>query len=262
MTADMRHVPGGAALNADDLLNLDKLDFEHWRVRGLFYTGAGGTTASSFGWTITGISTLGAKTLASSSFDAQIAYAGYHTSNVVSNSSNGAYSSNFCWLGGIAQGSGFKNSWRFIHDGSLGNGSTRRVFIGMRDNTAAPSSTADPSALLNMFGIGIDSGETNFQLMCNDGSGTATKIDLGLNFPAKGTTSKVYEFFLEATPGETVVKWVLDNKSDDMTVSGVIDTDIPATTVPLGMISWVNNGSAAATLQSLGACQMIGKTRY
>jgi hypothetical protein len=51
----------------------------------------------------------------------------------------------------------------------------------------AISSTILVDTLLNCIGIGSDALDTNLQIFHNDATGTATKIDLGSNFPANRT---------------------------------------------------------------------------
>lgn len=57
---------------------------------------------------------------------------------------------------------------------------------------------ADPSAATNTCIVGFDGADSNLQVMYNDGSGTATKIDLGSNFPAR-TVGAYYEAVFEAS---------------------------------------------------------------
>ena len=79
--------------------------------------------------------------------------------------------------------------WRFcvafgISDTALNTGA--RQFYGMTATTASLgiSSTVTVESLTNIVGIGSDASDTNLQIFHNDGTGTATKIDLGVNFPA------------------------------------------------------------------------------
>ena len=57
----------------------------------------------------------------------------------------------------------------------------------------------NPSTLANCIGFGADSGDSNIQLIHNDQNGTATKIDLGVDFPANTSNVDTYkcDFFID-----------------------------------------------------------------
>ena len=52
-----------------------------------------------------------------------------------------------------------------------------RFFVGLYPASSAPTDV-DPSGLLNLVGVGYDSADSQFYVMHNDGSGSATKIAL------------------------------------------------------------------------------------
>jgi len=54
-----------------------------------------------------------------------------------------------------------------------------RNFIGLSSSNAAWSQ-GDPSSKTNIIGLGYDEGDTNFHIILNNNSGSATKIDTGL----------------------------------------------------------------------------------
>jgi hypothetical protein len=56
-----------------------------------------------------------------------------------------------------------------------------RSAVGLTATTTA-FANADPSTFLNFIGMAHDAADTNWQIMRNTGSGTATKIDLTLNY--------------------------------------------------------------------------------
>lgn len=59
---------------------------------------------------------------------------------------------------------------------------TRRAFAGLISSTSAPTDV-DPSTLTNIIGMGWDDDDTQVQVMYNDDSGTATRVELGASFP-------------------------------------------------------------------------------
>lgn len=112
--------------------------------------------------------------------------------------------------------------------------STHRAFAGMTSSNAAPTDV-NPSTLLNMIGMGYDSADTNIQFMNNDGSGTATKTDLGASFPKPSADrTSAYRIEMYAPPGATqVVHYLITNLTSGATASGSVTTDIPANTTAL-----------------------------
>jgi hypothetical protein len=126
--------------------------------------------------------------------------------------------------------------------GDLNFNTTTKSFIGVISGGAPVLGT--PSSLLNMIGIGNDSDNTgavkdlNLQIMCNDGTGTATKIDLGTNFPANRTSGAAsqdwYVFDLYNDTGTNTVKYKVRNCSNGETAQGILSSNLPDSTVLLG----------------------------
>jgi hypothetical protein len=87
------------------------------------------------------------------------------------------------------------------------------------------------STLTNIIGVGSEVGDTNLQVFYNDATGTATKVDLGVNFPANRTagaiSTTVYSVELYNEPSSTNVKYTVKNKETGNIASGIISTDLP-----------------------------------
>lgn len=62
----------------------------------------------------------------------------------------------------------------------------QRIFAGYSASAAQIMGTAEPSNLLNLFGIAKDSTDTTFQIIFNDGAGAATKFNTGIVPVANG----------------------------------------------------------------------------
>jgi Protein of unknown function (DUF2793) len=78
----------------------------------------------------------------------------------------------------------FKGNAGYTYEASGGFGvgatmSQKRMFWGMRANAAFPGNNVDPSSFINAIGFGADTADANWQIMHNDGTGTATKTDTG-----------------------------------------------------------------------------------
>ena len=112
---------------------------------------------------------------------------------------------------------------------------TNRAFCGMRP-TAAPTDV-EPSSLLNIVGMGWDAADTNIQMMTNDGTGVATKIDLGASFPVPTVDrQEVYEMQLFSPNSLTqsvsyrVIRYNTTDKTIAAQTSGTLTTDLPVVT--------------------------------
>lgn len=116
-----------------------------------------------------------------------------------------------------------------------------RLFVGF---VAAGASivTGNPSTQRDIFGFGIDAGDTAITLMHNDGAGTATKDTIsGQPTLATGQGYMAYLWF-NATA--TQLFWRLDDmNSNRMITQGMISTDLPTNTTYLGFAAVMSNGA-------------------
>lgn len=78
-----------------------------------------------------------------------------------------------------------------------------RMFLGTR-NSGAALTNVEPSTLLNVCGIGHDSGDTNLQIYGSDGTARA-RLDLGTSFPVAPGTDTFYDFAVCAMG--SIVAW-------------------------------------------------------
>jgi hypothetical protein len=111
---------------------------------------------------------------------------------------------------------------------------------------AAPSVSADPESWLNVAIFGKDNDDTNIQVMTNDASGAAAKVDLGANFPA---TAGLYYARLVFKGGATrTLDYYIKRIDTGNVASGQITADLPvANTAGLTFICWGSNGPTTAT---------------
>lgn len=142
--------------------------------------------------------------------------------------------------GNGAQLGGFHCVWRWGPDTGVAN-AAHRAFVGLRGSTAAPTDV-NPSTLTLICGMGYDSADANIQFMHNDGVGTATKIDLGPDFPKPtANLTEVYEVALFSPPGPTqVLHYEVTNLNTGAVATGAVTTDLPTTTqlvTPWSMMS-------------------------
>lgn len=122
---------------------------------------------------------------------------------------------------------------------------SHRLFCGLIDSTAAPTDV-NPSGLTNFVALGYDSGDSQVQIMHNDGSGTATKIALGSSFP-KPTSADSAWYFLELRcekEGSSIDYRVL-NPISGAEASGSISSDMPSLTTSMNFYQWMSAGGTS-----------------
>jgi hypothetical protein len=108
-----------------------------------------------------------------------------------------------------------------------------RMFVGMRNSTAAPVGNVEPNTATNAFGVAQLSTSTNLFLMWG-GSAAQTSVDLGANFPASGLSTDLYELLLfsPASPAN-VVLYNIQRVGTTFASSGLFPNATPGTTLPL-----------------------------
>lgn len=145
------------------------------------------------------------------------------------------------WRGNAAGLGGFFLVWRF---GFASIPATWRFFVGLYGSTTNPAN-GDPSALVNLIGVGKDTADTAPQFMHNDGSGTATKSSSALALPA---ANEVWEMRAFCAPNDTKVDLSIARLNTSNLAEYTATTDLPANTQGLLPILWANNGSTAAAI--------------
>jgi hypothetical protein len=121
-----------------------------------------------------------------------------------------------------------------------------RFFAGFQPGFGIITTTVDPSSLINMAGIGKDAADTNLHFMHNDGSGTATKVDLGITLASlSGMMLDLY--ILVARQGNVRYGLLADGVVIE---SGEVTTDLPTTSVRMNPILHINT-AAGTTAQNI-----------
>lgn len=107
------------------------------------------------------------------------------------------------------------------------------------------------STLFNIIGIGNEVGDTNLQVFHNSASGTATKVDLGVGFPANRTVgaaqTTVYSIQLYNEPMSTEVKYEVKNNENGAVANGTISTNLPLTSQGLNFFASRTMGNPSVT---------------
>jgi hypothetical protein len=98
--------------------------------------------------------------------------------------------------------------------------------------------------------MGWDAADTNIQMMHNDGSGTATKIDLGASFPVPTVDrTSVYEVALFSPPGTTQsVGYRVTDLVSGAEASGTITTDLPTNSTLIAPHLYMSVGGTSSVI--------------
>jgi len=136
-----------------------------------------------------------------------------------------------------------------VSDSAYNSGA--RQFYGMTATTASLglSSTVTVESLVNIIGIGSDATDTNLQVFYNDGTGTATKIDLGSNFhanrPAGAVETDFIVFELYNPYNSNTVYYKATSLENNVTVQGSITTNLPSNTTPITIQACRTSGASS-----------------
>lgn len=137
---------------------------------------------------------------------------------------------------------GYSIAFRF---GASTNVTGHQVFLGLG---AAAALAGDPSALVTMIGMGYDAADAstgNWQLMRNDASGTATRVDLGSG-AARNTTDLFLLTITAASNGSSIAVTVVNESTGTTVLNTTYNTDIPATNAFLSARVQVRNGALSS----------------
>lgn len=117
-----------------------------------------------------------------------------------------------------------------------------RMFVGLTAVAAGGVlPNANPSAQLNIIGVGADTGDSTLRIIHNDNAGTATRIDLGADFPCSTRNTHAYELLLTCNPDLTVTYQVTNLTTGDVATAN-LSTDLPMKLQLLAPQLWRNNG--------------------
>jgi hypothetical protein len=155
---------------------------------------------------------------------------------------------------------GFNFSCRFgVSDAATVANS--RLFVGLYASTSVIGNV-NPSTLLDMVGVGADAGETNLSIMHNDASGTATKVDLGANFPAQTVSADAYDARFFAPDGASgKIYYYVRRVGTANIATGALTTNVPTAGALMAMQAWRNNGTTALAVgldvASIASCLVV-----
>jgi hypothetical protein len=200
----------------------------------------GGATPDAMGCTTGTSGTITAGAFGSTSFRLASHKLQLATSTTAGTSSDIRTTTNVVHRGAAAGRGGFVFHARLTPNTSGTAG--YRGFVGLT-SSGATLANGDPSALLNIIGLGFDAADANLQIMHNDGTGAATKVSTGISARTADLTVDVWFY---APPNGGNISWWVNRLDAAGTASGTISADMPATSQFLCMQCWINNGAVAS----------------
>lgn len=139
----------------------------------------------------------------------------------------GTFSGVFRELSAVANGAGFRFKMQFSWDTV---GAAQRAWAGLFGSVTPFSNTVDPSAAVNTLFFAKDAADTNLQVMHNDASGVATKVDTGVAFNT--LTGKLLQVRISVTPGNPnplLELYNLESGAPVLVYSHTPSSNLPAT---------------------------------
>lgn len=110
--------------------------------------------------------------------------------------------------------------------GQATTATTGRFFMGLSNNTGAPTDVA-PSTLTLCVGVGFEGTDTTLFMYTNDGTGTCARTAL-LNLPRyTADRATMYDLALFAAPGASAIKYRVTDLSTNNYSEGEVSGDIP-----------------------------------
>jgi hypothetical protein len=210
----------------------------HETFRGVNFSNNSTTEVTSGGVTMSTTASAIARSVSSTNFASKQIRKGFYGTVVSAGRYTGIRGSALLWF----MGGGFKYVCDvYISDTAFGSGC--RQFYGLAGQTTdlGYSDTILVSSLTNVIGVGSDALDTNLQIFHNDATGTATKVNLGVNFPANRSAgaelTTIYSIELYNDSASTSVKYSVENKETGAIATGTIGTNLPLHTQGLNFFA-------------------------
>lgn len=226
--------------------------------RNAFTSFAMGTTNNLGGTgslTVTGTAT--ARAMATTNLFTAARRVGYVSAATANSSAAVARNERTWWRGNAAGLGGFFFAARFgISDAAAVADAT--TFCGLAN--AFISDTA-PASRTNFVGLAHSSGQTTWRIMHNDGSGVATEIDLGANFPCDTRSTDLYDVRFYCAPNGSSIFYRVERLNTGDVATGEITTDLPANTSFLCAYIQRRNGATALAV-AFDFCSLYVESNY
>lgn len=139
----------------------------------------------------------------------------------------------------------------------------RKAFVGLYSIPGTdPTGGTNPTSFINSIGFSCDlAASNNWNVMSNDGTGTATTSTLGSNFPANTNNTDLYLFRIFCKADDTKVYYYAKNLISGNETGGTITTDLPLNTDREGWMVYVTNGTTASA-DAIDVAKVFGYKPY
>lgn len=236
--------PSGLDSSVQTFFGANKIGY--WGAQGnsntAFNTANPGIMLFNFGHTASGTATT--RSVATTNLFTSMRRLGFVSAATAGSVAGTRYGAAQFWRGNAAGLGGFD----FISRHGFSQVQTgMRSFVGLWA-TATAITNVEISTLTNFIALAQNAAHTNLQIMHNDGSGTATIIDLGANFPGNTANTDMYDFRLFCPPNASSVFWSVTRLNTGHVAEGEITTDLPSNTTLLSPQVAVCNGATAAAV--------------
>jgi hypothetical protein len=206
--------------------------------RGITYANNSSSVTTEGGITASTTASVQAQTVGTTDFRMKNIRLRYYATVVSTGRYSGTRGSALLWY--------LRGGFRFVCSFAIsdaGFNSGCRQFYGMAGSTADLTYTDAVlvASLTNVIGIGSDALDTNLQVFTNDATGSCTKVDLGVNFPANRTSGSalttIYQVQIYNPVNSSSVHYRVVNLETDAIAEGTLTTDLPLHTQGLNFFA-------------------------
>lgn len=121
-----------------------------------------------------------------------------------------------------------------------------RVIWGLLSSRGVPGYTVEPSTYFDAVFCGADSTDANLQIMCNDGVGACSKIDLGAQFPKNTADTDMYLVHFSAAAAAATIDYIVKRLNTGDTATGTLSSNLPTNTLRMQMNQCIATTTAAS----------------
>lgn len=208
-----------------------------WRPHG------GNTSATTFGFSIATSGTTASYTLDAGDRPGSAKYVNYRTSATAGNVGGWRATTLYICSGTSSYG----GYYVAMQSSMLSVTATGRNMVGLHRNASAfPAASTAFTSLVDVIGIGFEHGATEYSIIHNDGSGTATTVALGSNFPTASVNVSWLTLELFCRKGGSSVSYRVTNTKNGAVAQGTLSTNLPSSTTLLTPIAYCSNGTTAS----------------
>lgn len=208
-----------------------------WRPHGA------NTSATTFGLSIATSGTTAAYAMTAGDRKESAKYVNYRTSATAGNVAGVRGTTLY-----VCSGASDYGGYYFCSQSSmLNNLATGRNMTGLHGASGAfPAASTAFTSLTDVIGLGFEHGATEYSIVHNDASGTATTIPLGSSFPTASVNVSWMILEIFCRRGASSVSYRVTNLKNGAIAQGSISTNLPSSTTLLTPITYCSNGTTAS----------------